>query len=284
MRKILFHVSRDMFPQVKERYPYVYLEHGRLEIDDSSVKWISAEGYVVRLPVATIGSLFLGPGTSVTHAAIHAIGLSGCTVCWVGEESLSFYAYGMPPTADTEPLYRQGRLAFDPITRVEVARRMFSLRFPSVDLKDKSLQTMMGMEGVRVRKLYADLSKKYGVEWQRRTYVPGKPAQSDPANRTLTFLNQLLYGVCTSSILALGYSPRIGFIHSGSPMPFVYDVADLYKSELTIDLALKLVSDKVDVCDRHVLIDAFCERLVERKVLETFAVTVNDLLKAKGDG
>lgn len=70
-----------MFPQVKDRYPYVYLEHGRLEVDDSSVKWISADGYVVRLPVATIGSLFLGPGTSVTHAAMHAVGSSGCTVC-----------------------------------------------------------------------------------------------------------------------------------------------------------------------------------------------------------
>lgn len=278
MRKILFRVTKDMFPQVKDRYPYIYLEHGRLEIDDSSVKWISAEGFVVRLPVATVGSLFLGPGTSVTHAAIQAISSSGCSVCWVGSESMSFYAYGMPPTADTEPLYRQGRLAFNPTTRVEVARRMFSLRFPYADLLGKSLQAMMGMEGVRVRKLYADLSEQYGVTWQKRSYVPGKPAQSDPVNRALTFLNQLLYGVCTSSLLALGYSPRIGFIHSGSPMPFVYDVADLYKSDLTIDLAFKLVSEDVNVFDCHVLIDAFCQRLVERKVLETFAETVNSVL------
>ena len=139
MRKILFRVTKDMFPQVKDRYPYIYLEHGRLEIDDSSVKWISAEGFVVRLPVATVGSLFLGPGTSVTHAAIQAISSSGCSVCWVGSESMSFYAYGMPPTADTDPLYRQGRLAFNPTTRVEVARRMFSLRFPYADLLGKSL-------------------------------------------------------------------------------------------------------------------------------------------------
>lgn len=94
MRKIQFRVTRDMFPQVKDRYPYVYLEHGRLEVDDSSVKWISADGYVVRLPVATIGSLFLGPGTSVTHAAMHAVGSSGCTVCWTGAESLPFMLTG----------------------------------------------------------------------------------------------------------------------------------------------------------------------------------------------
>lgn len=281
MRKIQFRVTRDMFPQVKDRYPYVYLEHGRLEVDDSSVKWISADGYVVRLPVATIGSLFLGPGTSVTHAAMHAVGSSGCTVCWTGAESLSFYAYGMPPTADTEPLYRQCRLAFNPSSRVEVARRMFSLRFPYADLEGKSLQAMMGMEGVRVRRLYADLSEKYGVEWQGRAYVQGRPTEGNPANRALTFLNQLLYGICTSSLLALGYSPRIGFIHSGSPMPFVYDLADLYKSDLTIDLAFKLVSEGADVFDRHVLIDAFCARLIERKVLGAFAETVNGVLDAE---
>lgn len=281
MRKILFRVTKDMFPQVKDRYPYVYLEHGRLEVDDSSVKWISAEGFVVRLPVATIGSLFLGPGTTVTHAAILAVSSSGCTLCWIGEQSLAFYAYGMPPTADTAPLYRQGRLAFDPVSRVEVARKMFSLRFPYADLEGKTLQAMMGMEGVRVRKLYADLSAKYDVEWHRRAYVPGQPAQSDPANRALTFLNQLLYAVCTSGILAIGYSPRIGFIHSGSPMPFVYDVADLYKSDLTIDLAFKLVSEGADVTDRHTLIDAFCERLIERKVLETFAETVNSVMNVE---
>ena len=278
MRKILFRITKDMFPQIKDRYPYVYLEHGRLEVDDSSVKWISSEGYFIRLPVATISTLIIGPGTSITHAAVEAVSSSGCTICWTGADSLAFYAYGMPPTADTQPLYKQGRLAFNPATRVEVARRMFALRFPSADLEGKSLQSMMGMEGVRVRNLYAKLSEEYGVVWQRRAYVPGKPAQSDPVNRVLTFLNQLLYGVCTSSLLSLGYSPRIGFIHSGSPMPFVYDVADLYKSDLTIELAFKLTAQQVDVYDRHVLIDAFCERLIQLKVLETFAQTVNGLL------
>ncbi len=278
MRKILFRITKDLFPQVKDRYPYVYLEHGRLEVDDSSVKWISSEGYVVRLPAATIGSVLLGPGTSVTHAAVEAVASSGCTLCWIGAESLAFYAYGMPPTADTQNLVRQGRLAFDPESRVQVARKMFAMRFPEADLSQKTLQMMMGMEGVRVRALYSKMSEKFNVRWTRRSFVPGQPSASDPVNRALTFLNGLLYGVLTSSILAAGYSPRIGFIHSGSPMPFVYDVADLYKSELTIELAFKLVSENVNVFDRHVLIDAFCERLLEFSVLETVIPTIDSLL------
>ena len=283
MRKIFFRITKDMFPQMKDRYPYVYLEHGRLEIDDSSVKWISAEGYVVRLPVAVIGSVILGPGTSVTHAAIESISSSGCSVCWVGEDSLTFYAYGMPPTADTQNFYKQGRLAFNPLSRLKVARRMFSKRFPNAELLDKSLQVMMGMEGQRVKRLNAEKSEKYNVPWNSRSYIPGQPAKSDPVNRCLTFFNGLLYGILTSVILYAGYSPRIGFIHSGSPMPFVYDVADLYKEWLTIDLAFSLVANDIDVFDKRFLIDAFCNRVVEYGLMGKVVLDIEEVMDIDED-
>lgn len=49
MKKFFLKVTRDNLPQVKDKYPFIYLEHGRLEIDDSSVKWIDVvlrEGHV----------------------------------------------------------------------------------------------------------------------------------------------------------------------------------------------------------------------------------------------
>ena len=150
MRKIFFRLTKDLFPLQKDRFPYVYLEHGRLEIDDSSVKWIGADGAIVRLPVATIGSLLLGPGTTVTHAAIEAVSTSGCTLSWVGAESFIFYAYGMPPTADTQKLSLQGRLAFNELTRLKVARNMFASRFPGIDLSEKSLPMLMVSSDTRV--------------------------------------------------------------------------------------------------------------------------------------
>ena len=279
MQKILFRLSRDLYPLTKDRYPYIYLERGRLEVDDSSVKWISSENEVIRLPIATIGSLFLGPGTTITHAAVQAISSNGCVICWVGEESLRFYAYGMPPTADTQTLYRQIRLAMNEETRVKVARKMFSKRFQGVDLEDKSLQALMGMEGYRVRALYVTKSAEYGVKWSGRNYIPGKSERSDPVNRVLTFMNGLLYGVLTSAILAGGYSPRIGFVHSGSPMPFVYDIADLYKAELTIDLSFRMVAEGDDIYDRHVIINKFCDRLVKMKVLENIIEDIESVLR-----
>ena len=274
MRKIFFHITKEWFPQAKDRYPYIYLEHGRLEVDDSSVKWISSENEVIRLPIAVIGTILLGPGTSVTHEAIKAIANCGSLICWVGSESINFYAVGMPPTANTENLYSQLRLAFDPNTRVQVARRMFSKRFHGVDLKDKSLQVLMGMEGYRVRNIYSEKSKFYDVTWRGRSYIPGKPQSSDPVNKVLTFANSILYGVVTSLCFACGYTPRVGFVHSGSPLPFVYDMADIYKEFITIDLAFSMVGNKEDFDDRRLIIERVNQRIIESDLMNKFAKDV----------
>ena len=220
MRKIFFKIERDLFPQVKDRFPYIYLEHGRLEVDDSSVKWVGENKEIIKLPIAVMNAILLGPGTTVTHEAVHAVSSANCLICWVGEQSLKFYALGMPPSANTQNLYKQMRMAMNSDSRLLVARRMFSIRFPGVDLSDKSLQALMGMEGQRVRALYQQTAKKYGLIWRGRSYVPGNPEQSDLVNKILTFANSLLYGLMTSLCCACGFSPRIGFVHSGSPLPF----------------------------------------------------------------
>lgn len=49
-----------------------------------------------------------------------------------------------------------------------------------------------------------------------------------------------MYGVVHAAVLALGCSPALGFVHSGTQMGFVYDVADLYKARVTIPLAFSL--------------------------------------------
>ncbi|MCX7647228.1 MAG: CRISPR-associated endonuclease Cas1, partial [Elusimicrobiales bacterium] len=81
---------------------------------------------------------------------------------------------------------------------------------------------------------------KYGVGWKGRSFIPGKFEMSDTTNKILTMANHFLYSLICSIVYSLGYSPHIGFIHSGSPLPFVYDLADLYKEYLSIDLAFYL--------------------------------------------
>ncbi|SEI65523.1 CRISP-associated protein Cas1 [Allopseudospirillum japonicum] len=276
--RLFVKVTRESLPQVQDKYPFLYLERGRLEIDDSSVKWIDSDNNVVPLPVATLNTLLLGPGTSVTHEAIKTATAANCAVSWVGEDSLLFYAAGFLPTADTRNLKRQITLAADEAKSLEVARMMFAKRFPDADLAGKSLNSMMGMEGNRVRALYQQKAEEYGVGWKGRQFVPGKFEFSDLTNQILTACNAALYGILCSGVHAMGYSPHIGFVHSGSPLPFVYDLADLYKEPLCIDLAFYLTREMAGRYDKHKVSAAFRKRVIQMDLLKQVTSDINELM------
>ena len=276
--RLFIKVTRENLPQVKDKYPFLFLEHGRLEIDDSSVKWIDCDANVVQIPCATVNTILLGPGTSITHEAVRVLEASNCTVCWVGEDSLLFYAVGQSPTSNTRNLRKQMQLSFDPIKSVEVARRMFAYRFPKLKLKDKTVKEMMGMEGYRVREMYDQKAQKYGVGWKGRCYVPGKFELGDTTNKLLTSANAALYAILSSAIYSMGYSPHIGFIHSGSPLPFVYDMADLYKEYLCIDLAFSLTLEIAGKYDRLKIASKFRNRVVEMDLLKKISLDIEEIL------
>jgi len=265
--RLFVKITRESLPQVKDKYPFIYLERGRLEIDDSSLKWIDAEGNVVRLPIATLNTILLGPGTSLTHEAVKTATAANCSICWVGEDSLLFYAAGHLPTASTRNLRHQAMLSCNKKSALEVARRMFAYRFPDADLTGKSLKEMMGMEGSRVRALYQQKAEQYGVGWKGRQYTPGKMELSDTVNQILTSTNAALYGILCSATHAMGYSPHMGFIHSGSPLPFIYDLADLYKETLCIDLAFSLAREMAGRYNKELVSTRFRERVIEMDLL-----------------
>lgn len=277
-QRLFVKVTRESLPQVKDKYPFLYLERGRLEIDDSSVKWIDSENNVVPLPVATLNALLLGPGTTVTHDAIKTAVSANCAVCWVGEDSLLFYAAGFLPTADTRNFKQQIELSANPEKSLEVARRMYARRFPDAELTGKNLKEMMGMEGYRVRALYQQKAEEYQVGWKGRTFTPGKFDLSDITNQVLTAANAALYGILCSAVHSMGYSPHIGFIHSGSPLPFVYDLSDLYKENLCIDLAFALTRDMAGRYDKYKVSAAFRRRVIEMDLLEKLADDIPDVL------
>lgn len=278
---MLIKVTRESLPQVKDKYPFIYLERGRLEIDDSSVKWIDCEANVVRLPIATLNCLLLGPGTSITHEAVKVTAQANCSICWVGEDSLLFYACGQSPTADTRNMREQMKLSADPKKSVEVARRMFARRFPEADLAGKSLKEMMPMEGFRIRVLYEQKAQEYEVGWKGRSYAPGKFELGDITNQILTACNAALYGILSSAVHSMGYSPHIGFIHSGSPLPFVYDLADLYKEHLCIDLAFSLTLEMAGKYNKHKVSAAFRQRVVDSDLLGKIGRDIDAMLGVK---
>lgn len=280
-RRLFVKISRESLPRASDRYPFIYLERGRLEVDDSSLKWLDAQGFVIRLPIATISCLLLGPGTSITHEAIKVAAQANCHICWVGEDSLLFYAAGISPTADSRNLRRQAMLSADADLSLDVGRRMFSSRFPGADLANRTRQELMGMEGIRVRDLYEQKAREYGVGWKGRRYIPGKFEMSDLTNKILSAANAALYGILCSVVHSLGYSPHLGFIHSGSPLPFIYDLADLYKAELCVDLAFYETLQMAGEYNKYMVADEFRRRVVDMDLLKRAVEDIEDLIGEK---
>jgi len=274
---------RDLheLPKFRDGLSYLYLEHGRIEQAQKAIEFFSQEGRTM-IPAASLALLMLGPGTSITHEAIKTLADNGVVVVWVGEEGVRCYAHGSGETRKGHRLLRQAELVSIPDKRLEIVRRMYAYRFDEQLDPALTLQQIRGMEGARVRKVYARASQEYGVTWHGRFYDRTHWHITDPINRALSAANACLNGVCHSAILAAGYAPGLGFIHTGKHLSFVYDIADLYKMDLTVPLAFKLTAEsaeKLETRVRHACRDLF----YEQKLLGEIINDIDNLLQLSAE-
>ena len=222
--------------RMEDRISFAYFERCVIGQEDNAITVADAEG-VVRLPSASLGVLMLGPGSSVSHKAMSTIAESGATVVWVGENGVRMYAAARPLTHSSVLLQQQAKLVSNTRSRLAVARAMYQMRFPHEDVSKLTMQQLRGREGARVRSVYRSMSKKTGVEWDKRTYDHDDYESGTEINKALSAAHACLYGVVHAVIVAIGCSPGLGFVHVGHERSFVYDIADLYKAELSIPVA-----------------------------------------------
>lgn len=265
-------------PKVRDSWSYLYVERCRIEVEDKSIAILDTEGKTP-VPCAAITLLMLGPGSTITHAAVRALADNGCMIAWTGEEGVRMYAFGTGETRSSRNLHRQIRRWADPEQRLAVVRAMYAMRFPKKDInRHTSLKQLRGMEGARVRHTYAEMSTRTGVPWFGRT-MKGRWEQADPVNRALSSANSALYGVCHAAIVAMGYSPAVGFIHTGKQLSFVYDIADLYKTQISIPAAFAAAAmgdEDIESHARRACRDAFREH----RMLEKIVTDIENLLQA----
>lgn len=182
------------------------------------------------VPVGGIACLMLEPGTRVSHAAVALAARAGTLLIWVGEAGVRLYAAGQSGGARSDRLLYQARLALDDDGRLRVVRRMYAVRFGEDAPARRSIDQLRGIEGARVREMYRLLAQRHGVRWEGRQYDPQNWSGADDlVNRCLSAATAALYGLAMPAVLAGGYSPAIGFLHTGKPQSFVYDIADLFK-------------------------------------------------------
>jgi CRISPR-associated protein Cas1 len=270
---------RDLreLPKVRDSLSYLYLEHGRVEQKYKAVEFVDKGGGKTLVPAAAMTVVLLGPGTTITHAAVKSLADNGCLILWTGEDGTRLYAQGSGETRKAYRLLRQAELACDPQKRLAVIRRMYEVRFQEPPDSTLTLEQVRGMEGVRVREAYARASREYGVAWRGRRYDRSNWANSDPVNRALSAANALLNGLCHAAIVSGGYSPALGFIHTGKQLSFVYDIADLYKAEITIPLAFRTVAEGTLHLDKRVR-QACRQAFKERRLLYRILPDIDQLL------
>ena len=80
-------------PRVQDRMSFLYLEHCVVHREDGALTARNDQG-TIRVPAASLISVFLGPGTSVSHQAMSLLGECGTTAVWVGERGVRYYAHG----------------------------------------------------------------------------------------------------------------------------------------------------------------------------------------------
>ncbi len=238
-------------PRFKDSLGYLYVEHARVDRSEKSIAIHTVEG-ITPAPAAALSLLMIGPGVSITHAAITTLADNNCPVVWCGEQGIRAYAFGLPGSRSSYGLLRQAKLASDEHTRLEIVRRMYQMRFGGEQADGLTIEQLRGLEGVRVRSAYAKLSRETGVEWTGRAYDRTSWSAADPVNRALSCANACLYGICYAAILACGYSPAIGFIHTGRHASFVFDVADLYKVDIAVPVAFEVARDLPPNIEREV--------------------------------
>ena len=263
-------------PQIKDRMTFLYVEHCTIGRQDGAITVTDEKG-VVQIPAAGISVLLFGPGTRVSHRAMELMGDSGVGAVWVGEHGVRYYAHGRPLTTHARLLLRQAELVSNTRRHLEVVRKMYQLRFPDEDVSKLTMQQLRGREGSRVRQVYRRASQETGVPWSGRLYRPEDFSAGDAVNQALSAGHACLYGLAHAVIVALGCAAGLGFVHVGHECSFVYDIADLYKAEVTIPIAFKVAAEDPEdlpaVVRRRVR-----DAMVEHHILECMVHDIRYLL------
>jgi len=264
-----------------DRHGLVWLDRGRLEVEDGCLRFVTAGSGELpagdyQIPHQAVSIILLGPGSSVTHDALRLLARHGCALAAVGEGAVRFYT-APPLLQDSSAAARsQVTLWADPKTRMEVARAMYAMRFGEFVLT-RDIEVLRGQEGARIKRSYQLAAQRFGIPWNGRIYDRQNPDASDSPNQALNHAATAMSAAATVAVASLAAIPQLGFIHEDSGQAFVLDIADLYRHDVTLEIAFGAVQESLKGKEPF-------ERLVRRraaKILRQRAVIPSMIDKIK---
>ncbi len=238
---------------VSEKEPFIFIEYGSLVMKDGQLISLSEQGLRV-IPVNSIQLLYLGAGTSITQPAMIYCAKHQLNVCFNKGEfnsyTMFFSGKYQCPISLNEQMRKHNEDKLE-IAKVLMKKRMeregVDREYLNKTLESKNHESLLGHEGAWAKKVYRSYFEDF-----RRKYEKG-----DEINKRLSILNNLLYNYISTLIINCNLSPSIGFIHGRTRRGgLTFDIADLYKKELTIDLAF----NHLDLSFKEILIE-FGKRL-----------------------
>jgi CRISPR-associated protein Cas1 len=272
-----------------DRHGLIWLSRGKLYVEDGTLKFDCAESAdleagLYSIPYQQLSLICLGPGTSVTHDALRITASHGTGIVAVGDGGVKFYS--APPMGKTRSKVARNhaRLWSDETTRLDVARKMYAIRFGRI-LPHKNISVLRGIEGGRVKETYKMLALKHGVVWEGRRYDRNNPEGADIPNQAINHASTFVEAAAEIAVACAGGIPSLGFIHEDSSNAFTLDIADLFRATITIPLAFSVAAKYLKQPGAYTL-----EREVRYAAAATFRKTklistmidhCNDILKVE---
>ncbi len=251
-----------------DRHGLLWVERGRLEVEDGCLRFITAGGGNwapgdYQIPHQSVSLILLGPGSSVTHDALRLLANHGTALAAIGAGGVRFYT-AQPLIPDSSALARRQVTCWArPQSRVAVARRMYAVRLGEI-VPAKDIEVLRGIEGARMKETYRLLAQSFGIEWRGRRYDRANPDAADLPNKAINHAASAVEAAAAIAVAATATIPQLGFIHEDSGQAFVLDVADLYRDKVTVKVAFGAVKEAGPGGDD-------LERLVRTRAAETFA-------------
>jgi len=230
-----------------DRHGCLWLRRGTLYVENGTLRFrTGGSGELERgdyaLPVQTISTIVIGPGTTVSHDSLRLLARQGTGLIAAGEDGVRFYA-SMPFGMDESGMARRQASAWADVgARISVARRMYAWRLGEV-LPTSDIAALRGIEGARVKTLYRTLAQQHGIAWAGRRYDRDDPEATDRVNQALNHTTTALKSAAMIAVAVTSTVPQLGFVHEDSAISFCLDIADLFREDVALPAAFRAVKD-----------------------------------------
>ena len=229
-----------------DRHGLMWLERGRLAVEDGNLVFTTAgngklDAGAYEIPFQQVSCILLGPGTVISHDALRLLTRQQTGVLAVGSKGIRLYASSMPTGPDRSTLARkQAMLWSNEKTRIDVVRKMYAFRFDEPLPKyARDISSLRGIEGKRIKKVYESLASQYGVKWSGRKFDRQNPENDDTINKAINHATTATYAAAEIAVAVTGTIPQLGFIHESSGRSFSLDIADLFRSTVSLPIAFQ---------------------------------------------